>query len=355
MNLLKILFPSLLTSALLAGAISQVLAEESPLDFKEVFELLKSQLKDAQTVEIEDAAARALIKSLAPRVRLGNAPDTIHSPDWPTNAVRSEVFDSNYGYLHISEFATGLATVAVPALRGLVENHPLKGLILDLRFCHGTDYSAAVQLADLFFESEVDLINYGEGMKSSSSKTNAIQLPLVVLVNPQTGGAAEALAAILRQGGIALIMGGTTAGEATIYREFKLASGPSLWIASEPVKIGNDQLMPLSGVEPDISLTVLESNERQWLEDHYADLLGSKSDTQNESSASPASTPSKRHLNEAELVRMMREGDPGELDPSFTPKPNLEPKTPPLIQDPALARALDFLKGLALVRKFKAQ
>jgi hypothetical protein len=355
MNLLKILVPILAFTTLWIGASLPLQAEDSKLDFKEVFELLKSQIKETPVEDMEDAAARGLIQSLSPRVRLGNSPDPLLEPDWPTNALHSQVLEKDFGYLHIAQFAPGIAPAALQAIRSLLEDHSLQGLILDLRFSHGTHYAAVPRLADPFFSSEEPLLNYGEGLQSSSPKTNAIQLPLVVLINRQSSGASEALAAILRQGGIALLIGGQTAGEATKYREFKLARGPSLWIATEPVSLGNNNPLPLSGVEPDISLTVEAADERQWLKDPYADLAAAKlaANTSEASSGDPASTP-RRRLNEAELVRMLRDGYPAEPDPTFNLDPLPEIKTPALIKDPALARALDFLKGLAVVRKFKA-
>ncbi len=55
-------------------------------------------------------------------------------------------------------------------------------------------------------------------------------------------------------------------------------------------------------------------------------------------------------LNEAELVREHEEGldrdDDDEAPAAIRPEP-----AKPLVNDPVLARALDLLKGLALVRK----
>ena len=54
----------------------------------------------------------------------------------------------------------------------------------------------------------------------------------------------------------------------------------------------------------------------------------------------------RRRFNEAELVREKREGASFDLEVNDR---NGEPERP-LVHDPALARALDLLKGLAVVR-----
>jgi hypothetical protein len=57
-------------------------------------------------------------------------------------------------------------------------------------------------------------------------------------------------------------------------------------------------------------------------------------------------------LNEAELVREHREGLDRDLDMDAPVRP-VEPAKP-AVNDPALARALDLVKGLALVRQSRS-
>jgi hypothetical protein len=57
-------------------------------------------------------------------------------------------------------------------------------------------------------------------------------------------------------------------------------------------------------------------------------------------------------FNEAELVRERREG--ASVEPDSGVSREREPETP-VVHDPALARALDLLKGLAVVHQSRAQ
>src|SRR5262249_19846277 len=142
-----------------------------------------------------------------------------------------------------------------------------KGLIVDLRFTDGQDYAAAVALADRFLSAEQPLVDWGEGWKNSSAKTNAISLPVAVLVNRKTTGAAEALAGILRYRDVGLLIGTNTAGQASMAREFPLKTGQRLRLAVAPVKVADGRELPFSGIKPDIEVEVSPEDELAWYED----------------------------------------------------------------------------------------
>jgi hypothetical protein len=75
----------------------------------------------------------------------------------------------------------------------------------------------------------------------------------------------------------------------------------------------------------------------------------------NEAPASSTNRAPRRRLNEAELVRLSREGQLPDRENPFTNSPTraAEPQ-PAVIQDPVLARAVDLLKGLAVVQQFRS-
>ena len=72
--------------------------------------------------------------------------------------------------------------------------------------------SAAARAADRFLASETTLLTVGGESLRATAKTNAIQLPTAILVNRQTTGAAEVLAALLQRHRVGLLIGGPTAG-----------------------------------------------------------------------------------------------------------------------------------------------
>ena len=48
-------------------------------------------------------------------------------------------------------------------------------------------------------------MDWGEGMRNSTAKSNPINIPVALLVNRKTSGAAEALAGMMRQAGFSQV------------------------------------------------------------------------------------------------------------------------------------------------------
>ena len=220
-------------------------------------------------------------------------------------------------------------------------------MVLDLRFADGDDYAAAAAVADLFLADANPLLDWGNGVVKSEKKDDIINLPVAVLVNRETGGAAEALAAVLRETGVGLILGGTTAGRAMISQEFALKSGQRLRIATSPVKLGDGTALAAQGVKPDIEVAVnAERGARVFrgclrapAKTNLPGDRGLSATNQLDGTNRPCA-PSAPHGSRSG-ARPARRHKPG---PKSTFVRDAEPEKP-LIRDPALARAVDLLKG----------
>ena len=181
-------------------------------------------------------------------------------------------------------------------------------------------------------------------MIRSKTKTDAIELPVVALVNRETVGAPEALAALFREVGTGLIIGNTTAGAAMLMRDFPLKNGQRLQLAVAPVKFGDGKELPTQGVKPDIEVAVSPDVERAFRDDAYSATVR----TGTTGRAGVTNTATRRpRPNEADLVRSRRDGTDLE---DLASEREREP-VKPVIRDPALSRAVDVLKGLAVVRR----
>ncbi|MEY2411018.1 MAG: carboxyl-terminal processing protease [Verrucomicrobiota bacterium] len=326
-----------------------------PVNFQELFDLLKGNLVGVSEAELNSAAVAGIVKQLGPKVSLiGDepAPGATNGPPMLTSAV----FDRFYGYVRISRVGAGLDREFTNAVQRLLATNKIKGLVLDLRFAGGQDYAAAVAVADHFFASEQPLIDWGEGWKKSGSKAEAIVKPVALLVNRQTAGAAEALAGMLRLSDVGLLIGTNTAGQASKSKEFTLKSGQRVRIAQSPVKVAKDRELSAGGLKPDIEVDVSAEDEQIWYEDAYKVLPRTgrfSAGGTNEVSLLITNRPPRRHLNEAELVRMRNEGlnPDSELSAPAGRKGDI---APPILNDPSLARAIDLLKGLAVVQQFRS-
>jgi len=347
---------------LLAGLAFRLPAASSDAsDFKEVYDLLRSHLSGTDDKALNRAAVEGLVKQLYPKVTLLKDSDVNSTKGWSgaTSLLKADVIDGAFGYFRVGQVSGSLAKDFAEAYQKMSATNRLKGVALDLRFAGGQDYGAALATADCFFADEQPLIDWGDGMKKSTAKEKAIRVPLMVLVNAKTAAAAEALAGALRQSDVGLLIGTTTAGEASKFKEFPLKSGERLRIATSPVKVGRGESLPLTGLKPDIQVEVSLEDEQAYWEDAYKILpVGSRAARKdgaatNETSVTGTNRPGRR-LTEAELVRMHREGRTLDLEGTNTARRTGEPGQP-VLQDPVLVRAIDVLKGLAVVQPFRAR
>ena len=322
---------------------------EAP-DFKEVYDLIREHLGGVTDADLNHAAVKGLVSALSPRVALvTNNASTENSTD-DALVVKADVYDGEIGYIRIARVADGLPKAVRDAYTGLSTNK-LKGIVLDLRYVRGEDYSAAAATADLFVKKEQPLINWGKGPVRSTEKKDAITLPVAALVNRRTSGAAEALAAAFRQTGVGLILGGKTAGQAMVAKDFPLKDGRLLRIATARIEVGDSTVLSADGVKPDIQVEVSPEDERAYYADAFKvvsrpQMLASSSVTMT-NQAGGTNRVRRPRFNEAELVRERRDG--ASLDLEATNDKGDETDKP-VVRDPALARALDLLKGLAVVR-----
>ena len=325
-----------------------------PPHFQELFRLLRANLPNATDDDLNRAAVHGLLNQFYPRVILATNTAASARPEGPLLS-RTIIYDHAYGYLRVVSVASGLADEIRSACQRIEATNRLKGVVLDLRFADGQDYAAAANVADRFLTGEQPLLDWNEGSARSTAKADAVRVPVAVLVNPQTAGAAEALAATLRETDAAVLIGSRTAGQAQVFKEFDLSNGQRLRIATGQVRVGNGKILSASGVAPDIEVLLSGDEEKAYFADASKVLArptASLRATNNPASAASTNRASRRRLNEAELVRMQREGLSPDEQEVTGPGPQTEKDgSEPVVRDPALARALDLLKGIAIVER----
>lgn len=315
-------------------------------DFNEVFNLVRKHLTGVSELELNQAAVEGLLSALRGKVTIVE-PGKPAATNPPALAVAS-LLESNIAYVRLTALDDKVASGLAESIARWSTNNAPAGLVLDLRFANGDDYASAAAVVDLFQTKARPLVDWGKGPVQSKEKSDALRLPIAALVNRETGGAAEALAAMLRETGVGLILGNRTAGRAMIGQEFPLTDGRRLRVATLPVKIGEGIELTARGVQPDIVVEVAAAEERLFLDDPYGMNVRTMGTDLAGNGAALTNRPTRRpRPNEADLVRARRDGVT--LDESFMDSRSVEPAKP-LIRDPALARAVDLIKGLAVVR-----
>ena len=204
--------------------------------------------------------------------------------------IKSAVLEGNVAYFRAGNVGKNLPGEIQSAQNALASTNKIAGTILDLRFANGDDLDSATAAAYLF----------------GSNK-----LPVAVLVNGETRGAAAKLAEDLRGKRAGLVFGSSTE------------------------------------VRPDIAVAVAIEDEKKYLENPYGTT---SSDGTNSLGPTNTLLPFVDHTSEADLVReRLRSG--GTEESPQTGHAAEPPK--PFIHDPVLARGVDFIKGLAILRPMK--
>jgi hypothetical protein len=327
----------------LAAGLSRADSTASIPKFQEVYQVLSTNLEGVNATELDQAAVLGLIHQLGPRVNLVTA-EADSSNAAPLADVR--MFDESFAYFRVDSVTANLPEAFRAAYKQMTETNKskIKGLVLDLRFADGFDYAAAAKLADCFLSSDHPLLDWQTGSARATLKADAITIPVAILINSQTAGAAEALAAVLRDTDVGLILGGQTAGRANIFKEFPLRDGGKLRVAVAQVSFGAGKTRP-HGLTPDIAINTSLEDERAYLQDPFKGL--------HPTAVAKAEGAAKEVVNQPRMneVELIREHNIGE-DRNETPVRNTAdvPQPAPVVADPVLARALDLLKGLAVVQ-----
>jgi hypothetical protein len=322
-----------------AGGVARSEESNSWPPFRAILESIEANLPGLDQDELNAVMVQALLDHYAPRVMLVPTEGSEVEPRLSGAVGEGAVFDRSFGYLQVRSVGPGLDEQLREAWAELASGDRLQGLVLDLRFAGGYDYEAAARAADWLVTTRQPLLAWQETIVHATPDEETVMPPVVVLVNEGSSGAAEALAAVLREGGVAVLVGSRTAGQAYVFREVPLPEGRTLRVASDPVLVGDGKSIA-GGLVPDIEVTISLADERKYLADPYAVLPGAVAGT--------ALRAERSEVNEAELMRQRQSGTGPRLSPGAgaTPPARLQD---PVVQDPALARALDLLKGIAVV------
>ena len=177
-------------------------------------------------------------------------------------SVKSQLLESGYGYLRITQFQVNTGEEVTKALVKLKkDNHgkKLDGLVLDLRNNPGGVLQAAVEVADDFLTS--GLIVYTKGRIANSelrftadAEDPSEQVPVVVLINGGSASAAEIVAGALQDQKRALVMGTESFGKGSVQTILPLNNGRALKLTTALYFTPNGRSIQAQGIVPDIEV-----------------------------------------------------------------------------------------------------
>lgn len=170
----------------------------------------------------------------------------------PTN-VTAVPFD-NYYYIRVDDFTESTPDQFSKAVEKAI-SAGAQYLVFDVRSVNsGLISSAATILDRLVGSGDMLYVEYNDGSKETlyTSNSRETDIPMVVLVNESTAGAAEFFAAGLRDFGKAKIVGMQTAGVGSLQKIYKLDDGSAIQLTIGKYYLANSKTAwEGSGVVPD--------------------------------------------------------------------------------------------------------
>jgi carboxyl-terminal processing protease len=145
--------------------------------------------------------------------------------------VADKMLEDGIGYLQVDALPAGKSQEIAAKVKAL-QKSGAKKLILDLRNCSDGEEAEGIATANLFMSHGV--ITYLQGQKYPRESFNAdpakavTSLPLAVLVNKSTSGAAEIVASAILENARGDVIGDKTFGEGSVQKEIPLPDGSAL-------------------------------------------------------------------------------------------------------------------------------
>lgn len=170
-------------------------------------------------------------------------------------AVQDKTLDDGIGYIKVDAFTQGKAQEIANKVKSL-QNHGAKKLIIDVRDCSAGDEKEGIATANLFLNHGVIATLQGqrypkETFNADPSK-NISGLPLVVLVNRGTAGAAEVLAAAVLENARGDVLGDKTFGLGSIQKVIEVPDGSALILSVAKYYSPNGKVIQDTGITPNI-------------------------------------------------------------------------------------------------------
>ena len=211
-------------------------AEKAGIEDTDIFESIEGQsTRDMSLPEIRAALSGtpgSTVNVSVVRARRAEPQKMVITRDVITiPPVSDKMLEDGIGYVKVDALTKGKAQDIAAKIKSL-EKSGAKKLILDLRNTSDGDESEGIATANLFLNHGT--ITYLQGQKYPREAFNAdpakaiTTLPVAVLVNKGTAGAAEIVAAALLENARADVVGDKTFGDGSVQKTIDLKDGGAL-------------------------------------------------------------------------------------------------------------------------------
>ena len=247
-------------------------AEERPLldslpqnALQSAFQVLRRDYIRREDLSFEELN-RAALQGLLQRLDFGAEIVALDGPEKPAEAaVLAEFLAPGVAYVRAETFGEGEGALFEKALTGLVEKKA-EHLILDLRRGGTGLFEEAALMMQCFVPQgelmfKMKQLNSDQAELFISKHAPLWEKRVVVLVDAETGNAAEALAVCLHARGRALVLGEKTRGATVRYTQVQLDEKAALRYASAEMLLPDDSSFFKKGLAPRFTVAA-DMNEK---------------------------------------------------------------------------------------------
>ena len=203
------------------------------------------------------SSGRSGVVTLSLRRQTKDLPDVELARGYTTPSCFYEL-RNQLGYIRIVRFADDTPALFSEAITEF-ENEDAQGLIIDVRNNDSNDIAAAAEIIDRIVPLATEGVGAiaieknaaGETVNLYAADAESVQLPVIVLLNSRTGGAAELLACDLRDFSKARLVGEPSMGHGTVQRVFTLRDGGALVLTVAEIVPYLGESFNGAGVTPD--------------------------------------------------------------------------------------------------------
>ena len=278
-----------------------------------------------------------------------------------TKSLKAKMLEPGYAYVKIAEFQERTGEDFERALKTLTADNgaPLSGLILDLRYNPGGLVDQAYRVADRFIGEGLSngLIVTTKGRDPSSERNMTAIIgdkepayPIVVLINGGSASASEIVAGALQDHKRAVIMGTQSFGKGSVQSVMTLPNGDGLKLTTARYYTPSGRSIQAKGITPDIVVEFARKPatpaKEKMPEIREQDLDGHmEGEEASDEKEHPGGLPPMHPV----VPKNPKEGEPKNSRDSKELK-GAKGEQDMLQQDNQLARALDLLKGVKILK-----
>ena len=226
----------------------------------DLYRVFDEQNISYDAAEIERRVVDGILSAVDPLARILSSND-VAELDGLAVVVTNETLGQGIRHLKLN----GLFQDRDPSSGDVIRewaSQEASGFVLDLRGAGGQDLAAVSGLAALFNHEDDPLFEVAdkagqvrERFRIGTNRPPRLDTPLMILVNGETRGASEVLAAVLHGQRGVVVLGSRTHGHTGVMEAIPVTADTSLYLATGWVSLGHKDQAFADGVSPDIAIS----------------------------------------------------------------------------------------------------